>query len=115
MARKSWYLKEWRLDRGLTLEELAAQVTELTEDWGDRAVRVSKSDVSKLELEKRRYNSDQLKAFAEVLKCTQGELVDFTPQEAKEIRRLVSAIVKRGRTADLRLLRTMAEEDPTAV
>lgn len=72
---------------------------------------LSKSDVSKLERGKRRYNSDQLEAFALALQCEQGDLVSYTPEQADEIKRIVGALIKRGRMADLRLLRAMAEED----
>lgn len=109
--RKLWYLKEWRTARGLTLEELADAVNELTESWGDRAMKLSKSEVSKLERGVRRYNSDQLEAFAQVLKAEPGDIVAYTPEEADEIKRIVGAIIKRGRSIDLRLLRTLAGED----
>jgi transcriptional regulator with XRE-family HTH domain len=109
--RKLWYLKEWRLARGLTLEQLANAVNEITESWGDRAMKLSKSDVSKLERGARRYNSDHLEAFAQVLKAEPGDIVSYTPQEADEIKRIVGAIVKRGRPIDLRLLRTLAGDD----
>jgi transcriptional regulator with XRE-family HTH domain len=109
--RKLWYLKQWREARGLTLEELASAVNEITESWGDRAMKLSKSDVSKLERGVRRYNSDQLEAFAIALKAEPGDIVAYTPQEADEIKRIVGAIVKRGRLIDLRLLRTLAGDD----
>jgi transcriptional regulator with XRE-family HTH domain len=112
MARKKlWYLKEWRLARGLTLDELAHAVNELTESWGDRAMKLSKSEVSKLERGVRRYNSDQLEAFAKVLKAEPGDIVAYTPQEADDIKRIVGVIIKRGRPIDLRLLRTLAGEE----
>lgn len=74
-------------------------------------MKLSKSDISKLERGKRRYNSDQLEALALALKCEEGDIVSYTPGEATEIKRIVGAIVKRGRAADIRLLRAMAEED----
>lgn len=112
MARKKqWYLKEWRENRGFTLEGFAEAVNELTESWGDRAMKLSKSEVSKLERGIRRYNSDQLEAFAQVLKAEPGDIVSYTPEEADEIKRIVGAIVKRGRSIDLRLLRTLAGDD----
>jgi transcriptional regulator with XRE-family HTH domain len=109
--RKLWYLKEWREARGLTLEQLADAATELTETWGERAMKLSKSDVSKLERGIRRFNSDQLEAFATVLRAEPGDIVQYTPEEADEIKRIVGAIVRRGRSIDLRLLRTLAGED----
>jgi transcriptional regulator with XRE-family HTH domain len=69
MARKRWFLKEWREFRGLSQEQLADRVTDLTVGWGERAMKLNKSDVSKLERGKRRYNADQLEALAEVLRC----------------------------------------------
>lgn len=95
----------------LSQEALANLVNEITEAWGDRAMSLSKSDVSKLERGKRRYNSDQLEAIALALDCDRGDLVAYTPEQADEIRRLVGALVKRGRMTDLRLLRALAEDD----
>lgn len=109
--RKQWYLEEWRKARGYSQEALADAVNDLTESWGDRAMKLSKSDVSKLERGKRRYNSDQLEAFAAVLQAEPGDIVAYTPEEADEIKRIVGAIVKRGRSIDLRLLRTLAGDD----
>lgn len=100
-----------RKHRGLSQEALADRVNEITESWGDRAMSLSKSDVSKLERGKRRYNSDQLEAFAIALDCAEGDLVSYTPEQANEIKRLVGLIVRRGRGNDLRLLRAMAQED----
>lgn len=111
MARKPWFLKEWREHRDMSQEALADRVTDLTESWGDRAMKVNKSDISKLERGKRRYNSDQLEALALVLKCDPADLVSYTPQQADEIKRLVSKIVTRGRASDLRLLRAISEDD----
>lgn len=109
--RKLWYLKEWREARGLTLEQLADAVTEITESWGERAMKLSKSDVSKLERGIRRFNSDQLEAFSLVLRAEPGDIVQYTPEQADEIKRIVGAILKRGRAIDLRLLRTLAGDD----
>jgi transcriptional regulator with XRE-family HTH domain len=113
MDRKPWYLREWRKHRGLSQEELAARVTDLTETWGERAMKLNKSDISKLERGERRYNADQLEALAAVLECDPGDLIEYTPQQADEIKRLVGRIIKRGRAVDLRLLRALAsaEED----
>lgn len=109
--RKLWYLEEWRKHRQLSQEALADRVNDLTESWGDRAMKLSKSDVSKLERGKRRFNSDQLEAFSTVLNCDPADLVAYTPEEATEIKKLVGAIVKRGRLMDLRLLRALADPD----
>lgn len=114
-ARKRWFLEEWRKHRKLTQEALADLVNELTESWGERAMKLSKSDVSKLERGQRRYNSDQLEAFALVLVVDPGDLISYTPEQASEIKKLVGVILKRGRATDLRLLRAMAQtdEDPS--
>lgn len=114
MAKKLWHLEEWRRHRDLSQEALADKVNDLTESWGDRAMKLSKSDVSKLERGKRRFNSDQLEAFAQALQCEPADLIAYTPEQAEEIKRLVGSIVKRGRASDLRLLRAMAEDESSA-
>ena len=72
---------------------------------------LTKSDISKLERGKRRFNQHQLEALAAALRCEPGDLVSFTPEQADEIKRLTAAIVRRGRASDLRLLRALAEAD----
>jgi len=111
MARKRWYLTEWREHRGMSQRELADAVTEKTADWGDRAVRLDGGDVSKLEKGKRRYNQHQLEAFAQVLHCDSPADLFYTPEEVSEIKQVVEALVKRGRTGDLRVLRALLGND----
>jgi transcriptional regulator with XRE-family HTH domain len=114
MARKRWYLTEWREARGLSQDQLAEKVTALTEAW-EKPVRLTGGDVSKLERnKKRRFNQDQLEAFAKVLGCeTPGDLF-YSPDEISEIRRLVDKIVRRGRNRDMHLLRVLAGEEDTS-
>lgn len=110
MARKRWYLTEWREHRGLSQDELAERVTALTEKW-EKPVRLSGGDVSKLERGKRRYNRDQIEAFAQILKCDSPADLFYTPQEVDEIRRIVNALVLRGRSGDMRVLRALLRND----
>ena len=111
MARKRWYLADWREHRGLSQEQLADKVTALTENW-EKPVRLTGGDVSKLERnKKRRFNQDQLEAFAQVLHCESPGDLFYTPDEIGEIRRLLDKIVKRGRARDLQLLRVLAGEE----
>lgn len=111
MARKRWYLSEWREHRGLSQEQLADKVTALTEGWPN-PVRLTGGDVSKLERNKnnRRFNQDQLEAFATILGCESPGDLFYSPEEIGEIRRLVDKIVTRGRKQELQLLRLLAGE-----
>jgi len=111
MARKRWYLTEWREHRGMSQRELADAVTELTQDWGDRAVRLDGGDVSKLEKGKRRFNQHQLEAFAQVLKCESPADLFYTPEEVTEIKQIVETLVRRGRSGDMRVLRALLSDD----
>jgi len=95
----------------MSQRELADRVTDLTESWGDRAVRLDGGDVSKLEKGKRRFNQHQLEAFAQVLRCDSPADLFYTPQEVTDIKRVVEAIVKRGRSGDMRVLRALLSED----
>ncbi len=111
MARKRWYLTEWREARGLTQDQLAEKVTALTENW-EKPVRLTGGDVSKLERnKKRRFHQDQLEAFAQVLHCESPGDLFYSPEEISEIRRLVDKIVTRGRTRDMHMLRVLAGEE----
>lgn len=111
MARKNWYLTEWREHRGMSQRELADAVTEATQSWGDRAVRLDGGDVSKLEKGKQRFNQHQLEAFAQVLHCDSPADLFYSPEEVSEIRRIVEALVKRGRSGDIRVLRALLQDD----
>lgn len=111
MARKRWYLTEWREHRGMSQDQLAEKVTELTEHW-EKPVRLTGGDVSKLERnKKRRFNQDQLEAFAQVLRCESPGDLFYSPEEITEIRRLLDKIVKRGRARDMQMLRILAGEE----
>jgi len=80
MANTRFYLREWRKHRGLTLEELGAQLG------------ATKSRVSEWELGKRRYNADVLEGAAQALEIEVAQLfqppgaADKDPQLADVIR-----------------------------
>ena len=95
----------------MSQRQLADAVTLLTVDWDDRAVRLDGGDVSKLEKGKRRFNQHQLEAFAQVLHCESPADLFYTPEEVTEIKRVVEALVKRGRSGDLRVLRAILRDD----
>lgn len=98
----------------MSQRQLADAVTELTADWDDRAVRLDGGDVSKLEKGKRRFNQHQLEAFAQVLHCESPADLFYTPAEVTEIKRVVEALVKRGRSGDMRVLRALLRDDDEA-
>lgn len=110
MSRKRWYLTEWRELRGLSQDQLAERVTALTEHW-EKPVRLTGGDISKLERnKKRRFNQDQLEAFAQVLQCESPGDLFYSPDEITEIRRLVEKIVQRASPRDMQFLRMLAGE-----
>lgn len=111
MAHKRWYLAEHREARGLSQDQLAERVTELTEKW-ERPVRLTGGDISKLERNKgRRFNQDQLGAFAAALQCESPADLFYSPEDVAEIRRVVAALIRRGRSSDMRLLRALLGDD----
>lgn len=66
-----WYLKEWRLKRGLTQEELAERT----------GTNMIKADISRLELGKRRWNADQLWKLADALEIEAWWLLAIDPDD----------------------------------
>lgn len=99
---RGWFLKEWRIKKGLSQEFLAA------------AIGSSKGYISDLEAGKRRYNRDHLESLAAVLEIKPRDLLeDPTPagadarlveiqqrwREASEARRKQIASVVRAITA----------------
>lgn len=69
--RQPWFLKEWRIHRHLSQEELASRV------------RMTQGMISQLELLKVDYTASHLPDLAKALQCTVRDLL-FRPPEAPE-------------------------------
>lgn len=73
MAKQRHFIKEWRKARGLTQEQLAERIG------------VTKSYVSKIEANKRRYDQPFLEAAAEVLRASPADLIMRDPLDPEGI------------------------------
>lgn len=73
MSDKGHFIKEWRLHRGLTQEQM-----------GER-VGIDKSYLSKIENGKKRYDQPFLEAAAEVLACSPADLIERDPSQSARI------------------------------
>lgn len=69
----STFLKQWRVYRGMTQEELAAAV-----GW-------SVGNISQLERALQGYSDEGLAALASALKCTPGQILDVDPTDDQSI------------------------------
>jgi transcriptional regulator with XRE-family HTH domain len=69
MSDQRHYIKEWRLHRGLTQEQMAERVG------------IDKSYLSKIENGKKRYDQPFLEAASEVLACTPADLIARNPAD----------------------------------
>lgn len=99
----TWFLREWRLKRGLTLEELAERTN----------TNMSRSDVSKLELGKRRWNEDQLWEFAHALDVEAWWIVSVNPNDPNSDLEVLESLrrVPAGKRGDaVRILGALQEE-----
>jgi transcriptional regulator with XRE-family HTH domain len=67
MARKKWYLQQWREYRGISQTRLADQIA------------ISRSRISELESGKARYNQDLLERLADALNCEPADLLMRDP------------------------------------
>jgi transcriptional regulator with XRE-family HTH domain len=73
MAKRRWYLKEWRKHRGYTQERLAEML------------ETSKGYVSDLERGNRPYNQDLLERAADALMCDPADLLMRDPSQPEGI------------------------------
>lgn len=73
MAKRLWYLKQWRKHRGYSQEKLAEMIG------------TSKGHVSDLERGNRPYNQALLEAFAEALSCEPADLLVRDPSQPDSI------------------------------
>lgn len=73
MSEPGHFIKEWRLYRGLTQQQMA-----------DR-VGIDKSYLSKIENGKKRYDQPFLEAASEVLGCSPADLIQRDPAGSEAI------------------------------
>lgn len=73
MSDQRHFIKEWRIHRGLTQQQMA-----------DR-VGIDKSYLSKIENGKKRYDQPFLEAAAEVLNCEVADLIQRDPNDSEAI------------------------------
>ena len=71
--RPRWYLREWRKDRGYSLERLAEMIG------------TSKGHLGDIERGDRRYNEDILEALAVALRCTPADILRRRPADPEGI------------------------------
>jgi transcriptional regulator with XRE-family HTH domain len=89
-----WYLKEWRVHKGLTLERMAERL------------ETNKGQVSKLERGEQRMNDSWLAGYAEALGIEPSQLLrdpeapnlndlllKATPEQIEKIKTIVSVII----------------------
>ncbi len=96
-ARHKWFLREWRVFRGLSQEELGAMVG------------LHKGDISNLETGKRRYNQDQIERLADALGCVPGDLLMRDPAAPEPPQKIWSRIPEHDRGKALKVLESFAE------
>lgn len=65
--RRRIFLKEWRIHRGLTQEQLAERVG------------MAVSNISQLEQSRQGYSQEGLEALADALRCDPGQILNVDP------------------------------------
>lgn len=71
--RRRIFLKEWRVHRGLTQEQLAERVS------------MAVSNISQLEQGRQGYSQEGLEALADALRCDPGQLLNVDPTRGEGI------------------------------
>ena len=102
-ARQQWFLRDWRLHRNLTQQELADRLNSTT------------SRISELETGSERYNQDVLEALAEALSTpeepvTPGDLISRRPTDPESPFKIWDRIPERERTRVGRIIGPVMEE-----
>jgi transcriptional regulator with XRE-family HTH domain len=94
------FLREWRLHKGLTQEQLADKVG------------TTKAVISLLETEQRPLSSKWLRKFAEALGTTPGRILDVDPNEVSaEVLNIWDHIGAADRPRAVRILRSLTGTD----
>lgn len=97
-----FFLREWRIFRGLTQQQLADKLG------------TSKGYLSDLERGLRRYNQDLLEKAAEELQCKPADLISRDPSDppsqSAEIITMLDRIPARNQDIAKRMLRSLAED-----
>lgn len=73
MAKQRHFIREWRLAKSLTQEQLAERIG------------ITKSYLSKIENGKKRYDQPFLEAAAEALSCEPADLIVRNPEDPEGI------------------------------
>lgn len=97
MSDKGHFIREWRLHRELTQEQMAERVG------------IDKSYLSKIENGKKRYDQPFLEAAAEVLRCTPADLIERDPSTSARIWEIYDKMSAAQQEQLVEIARTLAK------
>jgi transcriptional regulator with XRE-family HTH domain len=92
-----WFLKEWRLARNLTLEQLASRV-------GSTA-----ASISRLENRRQPYSQPFLEALADALTCRPGDLISRPPGVSDALREVIDGMAPEDQAQALAVLKALKQ------
>lgn len=100
-TERTFYLREWRLHRDLTQEELAERAD------------MSPSHLANVETGRKRYNEDILESLAKALGCEVWELIGRNPlKQPAEIVDIWNHISAADKPSAIRALQGFVQESP---
>lgn len=100
-TERTFYLREWRLHRDLTQEELAERAD------------MSPSHLANVETGRKRYNEDILESLAKALGCEVWELIGRNPlKQPAEIVDIWNHISPADKPSAIRALKGFVQETP---
>ena len=97
-----WYLREWRKDRGLTLDQLASRV----ESTG--------ASLSRLERGQQPYSQPLLEALAEALSCQPADLIMRPPGAADRIFAVLAGMTPENQKKALAVVQALRDTEEKA-
>lgn len=94
---RTWFLREWRKDRGLTLEALASRIGS------------TGATVSRLERGQQPYSQPLLEALADALNCQPADLIMRPPGAADRLKAVLDSMSEADQTRALAVIQALKD------
>lgn len=93
----AWFLRDWRKDRGLTLEQLAARIGS------------TGATVSRLERGQQPYSQPLLEALAEALNCQPADLIMRPPGASDRLKSVLDGLSEADQKRALAVIQALKD------
>lgn len=94
---RQWFLRDWRKDRGLTLEQLASRIGS------------TGATVSRLERGQQPYSQPLLEALAEALNCQPADLIMRPPGASDRLKAVLDGLTEAEQARALAVIQALKD------